>query len=509
MKNSVYWAQRMKRMEDALKDQSYAYVENLERQFSAAQAEVQRQLAAWYQRFADNNGLTLADARRLLNNAELEEFRWTVGEYIAYGQQNALDGAWMKQLENASARVHISRLEAIQLQLQQQAERLYGNQLDVVDTVIRGIYLGSYYGTAFELQRGLGVGWTMQAIDERTIQKVLSRPWTADGLTFRDRCWTNKQALVRSVNTNLTQMIIRGEAPDRAINAIAHQFSVAKDKAGRLVMTEAAAFSSAAQKDCYKDLEVEQYKVVATFDGETCPLCGDLDGKVFKQSDYQVGLTAPPFHPWCRCCTCPYFADMEGVGERWARNPDGTTTKVPADMTFDQWRKKFAPGANTGLTPPQQDAIINPMNGQDVTKEYFRAATPGRGTVTYEDGYSTKNHQAEITMSEWLHRTFGGEITLLKESPERDVKTPDYLWNGKKWELKSAHSINGADKSLQHAIKQIQDNPGGVILDILGEVDMKKLERQLLGRFLRSNVDVLDVMLLSNGDLLKILRHKK
>ena len=36
MKNSVYWAQRMKRMEDALKDQSYAYVENLERQIGRA-----------------------------------------------------------------------------------------------------------------------------------------------------------------------------------------------------------------------------------------------------------------------------------------------------------------------------------------------------------------------------------------------------------------------------------------------------------------------------------------
>ena len=509
MKNSVYWAQRMKRMEDALKDQSYAYVENLERQFSAAQAEVQRQLAAWYQRFADNNDVALADARRLLNAAELEEFCWTVEEYIRRGEENALTGAWMKQLENASARVHISRLEAIQLQLQQQAERLYGNQLDAADTVIRGMYLGSYYGTAFELQRGLGVGWTMQAIDERTIEKVLSRPWTADGLTFRDRCWTNKQALVNSVNTNLTQMIIRGEAPDRAIKAIAHQFGVAKDKAGRLIMTEAAAFSSAAQKDCYKDLEVEQYKVVATFDGETCALCGDLDGKVFRQSDYQVGLTAPPFHPWCRCCTCPYFADMEGIGERWARNADGTTTKVPANMTFDQWRKRFVKGASGDLTPSRRDAIINSMNGQDVTREYLRAATPGCGTVIYEDGYTTKNHQAEIAMSAWLYKTFGGKITLLKESPERDVKTPDYLWNGKKWELKSAHSINGADKSLQHAIKQIQDNPGGVILDILGELDIQKLERQLLGRFLRSNIDVLDVMLLSNGDLLKMLRYKK
>ena len=31
--NAAYWAQRMKNMEDALLDQSYSYVENLEKQF--------------------------------------------------------------------------------------------------------------------------------------------------------------------------------------------------------------------------------------------------------------------------------------------------------------------------------------------------------------------------------------------------------------------------------------------------------------------------------------------
>lgn len=339
--DAAYWPQRMKLMEDALKDHSFSYVENMERQFMAAQAEVERQIAVWYQRFAANNQISLADAKRLLTSGELAEFRWTVGEYIAYGQQNALDGAWMKQLENASARVHISRLEAIKLQIQQQAERLYANQLDLVDAAARDLYLGSYYGTAFELQRGLGVGWTMQAINEATIAKVLSRPWTADNLTFRDRCWTNKQALVNSVNTQLTQMIIRGEAPDKAIAAISHQFKVGRDKAGRLIMTEAAAFSSAAQKDCYGELGVERYKIVASFDTDICELCGAMDGEIFKMADYQVGLTAPPFHPWCRCCTCPYYADMTGLGERWTRNPDGTTSKVPADMSFEEWKERF------------------------------------------------------------------------------------------------------------------------------------------------------------------------
>ena len=43
--NAAYWAQRMKNMEDALLDQSYSYVENLEKQFAAAQAEIERQLS--------------------------------------------------------------------------------------------------------------------------------------------------------------------------------------------------------------------------------------------------------------------------------------------------------------------------------------------------------------------------------------------------------------------------------------------------------------------------------
>ena len=334
-----YWARRMKLMEDALKDHSFSYVENMERQFMAAQAEAERQIAVWYQRFAANNEITLADAKRLLTSGELAEFHWTVGEYIAYGQQNALDGAWMKQLENASARVHISRLEALKLQIQQQAEVLYANQLDTVDAAAREMYLGSHYHTAFEIQRGLGVGWTMHAINEKAITKVLSRPWTADGQTFRDKCWTNKQSLVNSVNTQLTQMIIRGEPPDQAIKAVAHQFNVSKGKAGRLVMTEAAAFSSAAQKDCFAELGVERYKIVASFDEDTCELCGAMDGQVFQMSEYEVGLTAPPFHPWCRCCTCPYFEDMEGLGERWARDVvTGETFKVPGNMTYEQWK---------------------------------------------------------------------------------------------------------------------------------------------------------------------------
>lgn len=339
--NADYWAQRLKNMEDALKDQAYSYVENLDKQFAAADAELRQQMESWYQRLASNNEITLADAKKLLTADELDEFHWTVEQYIKYGEENALDQKWIKQLENASAKVHISRLEALQTQLRQQAEKLHAEVEKAAESAARGIYEGSYYRTAYEVQKGLGVGWGVAQISEGVIEKVLSRPWTADMQTFRDHCWTNKSNLIDSVNKNLTQMLIRGDSPDKAIAAISKEFGVSKRKAGRLVMTESAYFSSTAQQDCFSELGVEKYKIVAALDHATCPLCGAMDGKVLKMSDYKVGLTAPPFHPWCRCCTCPYYEDMEGMGERYARDAEtGERYKVPGNMTYKQWKAK-------------------------------------------------------------------------------------------------------------------------------------------------------------------------
>jgi len=358
--NADYWARRLKIMEDALKDQSYEYVKNLEQQFDAAIKEIDTQMRAWYQRFATNNGITYAEAQKMLTTAELKEFKWTVQEYIKKGKENALNGAWIKELENASARVHISRLDTLKYQIRQQAEALTEARIKATSSASELAYTQSYYHTAFEVQRGLGVGWTMQALNTEVVKKVLSRPWTVDNRTFTARCWTDKTKLVQTVNQELTRMLATGEAPHKAIAAIAKQFNTTKYNAGRVVMTESAYFSSAAQKDCFSNLGVEQYRVVSTLDPTTCPICTDMDGRIFKMSEYQEGATAPPFHPWCRCCTAPYFEDMDGIGIRASRDPETgkTVYTVPRDMTYKEWAKQFIKPS----TPEPKSDIINPLD---------------------------------------------------------------------------------------------------------------------------------------------------
>lgn len=54
-------------------------------------------------------------------------------------------------------------------------------------------------------------------------------------------------------------------------------------------------------------------------------------------------MTAPPFHPNCRGCTCPYFDDEWAIsGKRVARRKeDGKEYYVPENMTYKEWKETY------------------------------------------------------------------------------------------------------------------------------------------------------------------------
>lgn len=128
MRNRDYWQMRFRQLEDARHKTDLSTILKLETQYQQAQQEIEGQISTWYQRFADNNGITMAEARQWMQGKDLQEFKWTVQQYIDYGRENALNGQWMKELENASAKFHISKLEALQIQ----------GVIDIFDTKING-----------------------------------------------------------------------------------------------------------------------------------------------------------------------------------------------------------------------------------------------------------------------------------------------------------------------------------------------------------------------------------
>lgn len=340
-KNSEYWQQRFGQLENASHQEAMTVYSRIEESFYQAQKEIENKINSWYVRFANNNEITINEAKKLLNSNELKEFKWDVQEYIKYGHENELNELWMKELENASTKYHISRLEALKIQTQQTMEKLFGNELDEVDNLTKNSYINNYFHTMFEYQKGFNVGFNVTNIDQNKLSKIVNKPWAVDEKNFSERIWGNKTKLINELHNELTKMCLTGKSPDESIKYLSKKFNTSKAQAGNLIMTENAYFSQLAQKDCFNALDVEKYEIVATLDSHTSEICKEQDGKVYDMKDYQPGITAPPFHNYCRSTTVPHFDDFDLEGERAARDEDGKTYYVSDKMKYDDWYKKY------------------------------------------------------------------------------------------------------------------------------------------------------------------------
>lgn len=147
----------------------------------------------------------------------------------------------------------------------------------------------------------------------------------------------------------------------------------------------------------------------------------------------------------------------------------------------------------------------------DVTDEYKRKARPGKGKLTIYSG-AEEERPDDVRMARWIHEEFGGDIRVLRESHEAlGVKNPDYLWNGKLWDLKTPDesTYNAINKRTRKGIEQIQTNSGGIIMD-LGKcgATIEEAEKAIRNRMFKSAENSADVIILHKDGKYKILRFE-
>lgn len=406
-RSAEYWQKRFEQLEDAQNNKGLQYFKDLERIYGKAISETEKDIAKWYQRYAREEGISLAEAKKQLSKGELKEFRMTVQEYIEKGQ-SLLDPAWKKELERASTKFHVTRLEALKLQMQQNVEYLMGNEADGIDKLMRDIFTDSYYHSAYEIHKGLGIGWDLMKLDNKVIDKAMSNPWTADGTNFSKRIWGKyRPELVKKLHDGLTLNLIQGKRADKLIDDITKQFNVKRHQAENLVQTEKAYFQSLAQKDSFKAMNVKEYEIVATLDTKTSDICREMDGKVFKLDDFAPGATAPPFHNRCRTATAPFFDDeFEEDVRRAARDEDGKYYTVPANMKYDDWYKAFVDGDESVLEKFRK--VVHNKGVEEIVKDNV-LKEPIESKEEHYNSLLTKLKELEVDYNPVYSRS--GELT--------------------------------------------------------------------------------------------------
>lgn len=351
MRSDRYWQQRFVELEEALEQLTRITASQINAFHDSTLADMEKELAAWYQRFADENGVSYNEAKRLLTSEEIKKYRLSLKQFLDYAQRENLSDEWKQRLQNAYLAREVDRLHALETLFRGYIERLSHNEETSLSDGLKKVYTEGYYHTAFNLQQGFGVGHSFAGVDEHKLNAVLTKPWAQDGKNFSQRIWEHKRSLIDTLNQEMTQAVTRGDDYRRATERVAQRMKVSRYNASRLVMTEAAFASSKAHQDCFKELDVEQYQFIATLDSRTSEICRDLDLRVFPLTEFKPGSNAPPMHCHCRSCTAPYFEDAEDE-KRIARGKDGRTYLVPGNMSYREWQKASGvlQGASTRAT---------------------------------------------------------------------------------------------------------------------------------------------------------------
>lgn len=342
--NNNYWKERALEVENNSRSTAEIGRKEIEKIFAVTYSRLKKEINYWWHRFAVNNSLTLSEAKKLMKSKELEELDWDVEEYIKKGIEAAIVTLPEvdKQLENASAKVHINRLTALKLQVLVIANEMFNDVNKTVKDCMRKVYEDAYYTTAYNIQNGIGVYSDFNRINDRVLEQVLQRPWAEDGSNFSERIWGKQRPkLVNKIHKDLVDCVSRGRNPNEYTEELAKEFKVGLNQANNLIVTEYNYFNERATQDCMKELDVEEYEILGTLDGATCATCGGLDGKHYFLKDAVIGINSPPFHPRCRCTTIPYFNDEFTQGEERAyRGEDGKTHYTKA-KTYEEWKRKF------------------------------------------------------------------------------------------------------------------------------------------------------------------------
>lgn len=324
----------------------------------------------------------------------------------------------------------------------------------------------------------------------------------------------------RQITASVTSSILQG----RSLRGIADDLqqritTMDRTSAIRTARTAFTGAQNAGRMDSYAAAEKMGIKLkkewLATLDGRTRHSHAALDGeKVGTDEKFSNGCRFPgdpqgrPGEVYnCRCTMVAALDDVD-TSDALRRTRDqetGESVLIP-NMTYAQWEASKQGYSGRQLSPYYMG---NEKSAKDVTKKYLDSAKPRMGKVRYERGYHIKGHKTEIEVANQLREQFGGKIVLLKEARTPGIKTPDMLWKGKQWEIKSISTEKAADSALRKAIKQIQGNQGGVIFDIADGLDKQKLIDVLDARATRSKSFNADIIALRNGNVLFVRRYKK
>ena len=123
-----YWEKRFERLKQQQMGKAETVTAAMRREYIRALTSLRKEVLDWYYRYAEENEMSLADARKELDTRELRAFQLTLKEYIKLAKKKDLPQKYIKMLDKASIRARLDRSQELYIKTSRYVEELAKSQ---------------------------------------------------------------------------------------------------------------------------------------------------------------------------------------------------------------------------------------------------------------------------------------------------------------------------------------------------------------------------------------------
>lgn len=340
MRDAKYWAERA--LNELLMGERSVldYEDALLQAYTIALREIKKDIDAFFTRYARQNKISYAEARKRLTSPELKEFQMLVNRWLREAHSGSWSADYVKYLEKLAGAKYVSRLEMLEADVRYQIELIEQRKHVDMTELLCINYLAAYYERSYTIAHGAEISVRFNAVTRAGVEKAVKTKWSQ--YSYSQTIWNDRDKLVRVLSTVIPQSFSRGLSSNQLGDMIAKEMNASRNRGRTLARTEVNHICNQADLDAYRISKIEEYDYLATLDMRTSDICRSLDGTTHKVSHAKVGVNFPPMHPNCRSTTVPKFEDEEDA-ERVARDEEGRTIRVPRKMTQEEYINTYVP----------------------------------------------------------------------------------------------------------------------------------------------------------------------
>lgn len=321
MAASNYWKKREEEnLRKNLKTEA-EYAKEIERIYKGMMDDIQKDIDAFYGRYASKEGISISEAKKRVSKLDIEEYGRKAKRYV---KEKNFSKQANEEMRLYNLTMKVNRLELLKAQIGLELVSGFDELQQYFEQILTERTLEE-----FKRQAGI-LGDTVSDTAAATSASVIAGA-SFYNATFSDRIWVHQDLLKAELAKLLRTGLIQGRNPRELARQLRKVFNTSKYNAERLMRTEMARVQVEAQRQSYERNGFEQYKYIACHDMKACEICKALDGKVFDVSEMAPGENAPPLHPNCRCSTAAHIDDKE--------YEDWLSRYKEHGMSFREWRE--------------------------------------------------------------------------------------------------------------------------------------------------------------------------